>query len=170
MQLRFLLLGLSLILTSGSFAQSAYKLDKEAKKTLKTLQKEGWKTMEEGGDLEQQFTALHQLENEASDAYIFAYSEWESNNLQVAERRAWDGACSQIRNSEQVKVSGVVSVDESVTTRANGVQETQSDVIVSQRMSNKYVTTNSDLKKIFSIYRKTENGYKVQMVVAKEIK
>lgn len=160
----------TLLFSGVCFAQSAYKLDKEGKKALKTLQKEGWQTLDEKDDLEQQFVMLKQLEEESSDKHIVAYAEWEGKSLQIAERRSWDAACSQIRNTEHANVSQVVTMEESVTSREGGKQEIQSDVIVSQRMNNKYVSTNTDLRKVFAIYRKTDKGYKVQMVVVKEIK
>lgn len=170
MNIKLVILCLSLFYSFSCNAQSSFKLNKKAKKALKTLQKEGWETIDEKGNLEEQFIAWHQLAEEASNYYIISYGEWESSNLQIAERRAWDGACSNIRNMEHSRITSSISVEESVDTQTEGKQETSSDAIVSQRISAKYVTTNTDLKKIFAVYKRLDNSYKVQIVVAKEIK
>lgn len=151
-------------------AKPSYSLNKNEKKTLKTLQKEGWRPIADGVDLENHFTACCQFQAEAANRYITEYAEWESSDLQVAERRAWDAACSNIRLIEKGELTSSMDVEESVTTGSNGRQETHTDVISNQKMRISYTSTNADLQKILAIYRKTEKGYKVQMVVVKEIK
>lgn len=158
-----------LLFSVGCMAQN-FKLDKESKNILKNLQKEGWKTLDESSNLESQFIAWHQLEKESGDRYIFSVSECESTMLKIAERRAWDDACTQIRSSEQLKVTGTVVSDESSSIREDGSTESHSDVISNQRMKISYTSNNNDLRKIFAIYKQDGKTYKVKMVVVKERK
>lgn len=155
-------------------AQHPYVMNKKQKNDLKTLQKEGWKTIEDGGEIETQFVKWQKIESEQNvdytEKYLTVFSEVEDENLQIAERRAWDDACSSIRNKEHAQISGSIKAENSSASTSNGNSVSHSDVVASQRSKTNYSGTMNDLIKVMAIYKKTKTGYIVRMVVAKENK
>lgn len=171
--IRSLFFAVSLLLSCACFAQQSFQLNKQQKKELKQLQKEGWQTLEPSADLEKQFAEWCQKEAEqnagGSNKYLMQTSEVEDSRLEIASRRAWNDACSAIRRQASASVAGSIKTEESSTT-IDGKAEEHSDVRLSQRSKTDYAGTMNDIIKVVSIYKKTKTGYVVKMIVAKENK
>ena len=163
-----ILVFLLLLISCHISAQGGYKLDKKAKKELKVILKEGWETLDERATVEEQFCKWHQIENEGN--YTVSFFEKEYPNLNIARKLSLNEACSRIRADERSHVSGYVMADESVETRSDGSANEHSDIVISNRSSNTYKSTNTDILRLMSIYRKTDTGYMVRCVIAKQTK
>lgn len=170
MPVRYLLLALSLFVSALCLAQQPYQLDKQQKKELKKLQKEGWMPTDPASDLAQQYSLWRQKEAEqrpdGTDRYTVAFSEVEDASLQIAERRAWGDACTSLRRLEATKVGAKAKVKE--YTDRNGKEN--SETSLSQVGEMNYSGSMKDIDKVFSIYRKAGKGYAVRVVAAKENK
>lgn len=171
---RCFILSVLVFLNGTCLAQQSYQLDKKQKMELKALQKEGWQAIDSGTDMEAQYIKWHQIESEqnkdATNKYIIRTSEIESANLQIAERRAWDEACAAIRRTNNTNIKASVKTTESAGVNNDDNGASHSEVTATQRNKTIYTGTMNDIIKVMSIYKKTQNGYKVRIVVAKENK
>ena len=165
-----MLFAMLLAFSGVCLAQQSFRLSKQQKKELKTLQKEGWKPLNPAEDLAEQYTKWCQKEAEVRNdgyyRYSVDYSEVEDANLNLAERKAWNEACITVRGRQARKVSSSIKTEE--YTDGNG--DEHSDVRLSQRDETAYAGTMKDIEKIFAIYKKTKTGYVVKIVAAKENK
>jgi len=170
MRVKSIFFALLLGFSATCYAQKSFQLTKQQKKELKVLQKEGWKTLNPTSDLAEEYSKWHQVESEqrtdGNNRYLVEFSEVEDANLQTAERRAWGDACLAARRKGAIKVAGSIKTKESI----DGKGEEHSEVAESQRSETNYSGSMNDIKKVFAIYKKTQKGYVVRIVAAKENK
>lgn len=160
----------TLFLSGFCYSQPPLKMNSEAKKMLRKYKVEGWHTIDEGCNLEEQFATWYQLSNFSNNRYRIAFSEKENADLEIATKLAWMSACDFIHSEEKTNVSSLVTREDSVVTQFTGSVVTSANLTINRRTNTDYKMKSQDLQTVFSVYRKVPNGYKVQMVVVKEKK